>query len=199
MKRQNAVRSVDSEVVFLKGKRTVLRPVSEKDIPLFVRWMNDPEIRPFVTGTFPVTEKMEDEWIAQMSKKSETDVALVIEVKGKPIGVMGIHHIDWRARLGTTGAIIGEKEYWNKGYGTDAKMALLEYAFNTLNLRKIMSRVKAFNERSVAYSLHCGYKIEGRLKRQLFVDGQYWDEIILGIFKEDWLPYWKKHMGIKGK
>jgi len=182
------------QIVFLKGKKTVLRPISEHDIPLFLRWFNDPDVRPYLMTIFPVTEGKERDWIENMNKKSETEVVLMIEAKGVPIGTMGIHAIDWRSGVGTTGAAIGEKQYWDKGYGTDAKMALLDYAFNTLNLRKIMTRVKAFNKRSIAYSLHCGYKVEGRLKEQVFAHGCYWDEVILGLFKKDWLPYWEKYV-----
>ena len=158
-----------------------------------MKWINDPEVRQFVTRVFPATEGQEREWLESASKKTETDIVLVIEVKGEPIGTIGIHGINWKDRTATTGALIGEKDYWDKGYGTDAKMVLLDYAFNTLNLRKIMSRVKAFNKRSIAYSLHCGYTVEGRLRRQHFVGGRYWDEIILGLFKNQWLPCWQKY------
>lgn len=105
---------------------------------------------------------------------------------------LSIFYINWQNRTAVTGAVIGEKNYWGKGYGTEAKMILLDYAFNTLNLRKITSSVKAFNKRSLAYSLHCGYVIEGRLRDQHFVGGRYWDDIILGLFKEQWLPHWQK-------
>ena len=190
MKTRSSVNNTKSAVVFLKGKKTTLRPVSEKDIPLFLRWFNDPEIRPFITAMFPMTEGGEREWVEGLAKKSDKDIVLVIEVKGSTIG---IHRINWQSRVGTTGAVIGEKEYWNNGYGTDAKMAVLDYAFNTLNLRKISSSVKAFNKRSLAYSLHCGYKVEGRLRRQHFALGKYWDEVVLGVFRDEWLPHWERY------
>lgn len=184
------------QVVFLRGRKTTLRPMTVDDAPTLQRWVNDPEIRTFIERTLPISIMEEVEWINGGSKSSKAGIHLVIEVKGVPIGVMGIDKIDWVSRIGTTGAIIGEKRYWNKGYGTDAKMALLKYAFDTLGLRKMMSAVKAFNVRSLKYSLHCGYKIEGRLRNQFFVDGKYHDEIILGLFREDWLPYWKKYMKV---
>jgi RimJ/RimL family protein N-acetyltransferase len=193
MKRQQTVTQSKSSVVFLRGKTTILRPVSLKDIPLFTKWINDPEIRQFIMNIFPITEGSEKEWVENLNKKSDKDIVLVIEVRGKPIGIMGIHGIDWRDRIATTGAIIGEVKYQGKGYGTDAKMTLLNYVFNTLNLRKIMSRVKSFNKRSLAYSLHCGYKVEGRLRKQHFVNGKYYDEIVLGLFRHEWLPYWEAH------
>jgi RimJ/RimL family protein N-acetyltransferase len=195
MKKEKKYTSKKISIVFLRGKRTILRPLSESDIPLLQKWVNDPDVRQFVKRVFPATEIDEHEWIESLSKKVGKDIVVMIEVKGKPIGVMGIHGINWKDRIATTGAMIGEKEYWGKGFGTDAKMALLDYAFNTLNLRKIMSRVHAFNKRSLAYSLHCGYKIEGRLIRQRFSHGRYWDEIILGLFKSQWLSIWEAYNG----
>jgi RimJ/RimL family protein N-acetyltransferase len=115
----------------------------------------------------------------------------MLVVGGIPIGTMGIHGIDYRHGIATTGALIGEPEYWGKGYGSEAKMLLLEYAFNTLNLRKINSEVIAYNERSTQYSLKCGYKIEGRRRLEHFAKGEYWDVIQLAVFREDWQPLWE--------
>ena len=106
---------------------------------------------------------------------------------------MGIHHINWVNGTATTGAIIGEVENRGKGYGTDAKMTLLNYMFNTLNLRKICSEVIEYNTRSYNYSLGCGYREEGRKIKHIFRNGQYWDLIQLAVFKEDWLPIWAKY------
>ena len=183
-----------AKVVFLSGRRVNLRPIARADIPTLIRWINDPQVREFLgVANFPKTEREEEEWVARMGK-NDTDISLGIETKeGVLIGTMGIHQIDWVNRMATTGALIGEKAYWGKGFGTDAKMALLEYAFNTLNLHKICSSVIAFNKRSLAYSLHCGYKVEGKRKKHIFRKGKYWDRIELGLFKEDWLPIWRHY------
>lgn len=181
------------KVVFLSGRKVNLRPFARTDIPLLTQWINDPQVREFVLGTFPQTEKQEEEWFNKLGS-DDKNVVLGIETKeGVLIGTMGIHSIRWTDRVATTGAIIGEKEYWGKGYGTDAKMILLDYAFNTLNLRKICSNVISFNKRSLHYSLHCGYKIEGKRRKQVFKKGVYWDLIELGVFREEWLPIWKKY------
>jgi len=185
--------SDEKRVVFLTGKTVNLRPLAKTDVPTITRWINDPEVRDFITVVFPQTEKQEEEWFNKLGSK-DTDVILGIETKeGVLIGTMGIHNIKWTDRVGTTGAIIGEKEYWGKGFGTDAKMTLLNYAFNTLNLHKICSGVIAFNGRSLQYSLHCGYKIEGRSRKQVFKRGKYWDLIQLGLFKNEWLPIWRHY------
>lgn len=173
--------------VFLEGRKVNLRPFTRADLPILTRWINDPAVRDFLTATLPQTEKQEEEWFNKLGA-DDKNVVLGIETKeGLLIGSMGIHQINWKDRICTTGALIGEKEYWGRGYGTDAKMVLLDYIFNTLNLRKVCSSVIAYNKRSLHYSLHCGYKIEGRRRKHIFKRGRYWDLIELGLFKKDWL------------
>ena len=179
-------------VVFLTGKITNLRPVLKEEIPLVTKWINDPEVRQFLHVTFPRTEREEEEWYNKIGANDE-NLTLCIETKdGKPIGIMSIHNIDWVHRHGITGALIGEKEYWGKGYGTDAKMHLLDHAFNTMNLNRIGSNAFEWNERSIRYSLRCGYKIEGRKRQHLCRNGKFWDLVELGILREDWEPVWEK-------
>jgi RimJ/RimL family protein N-acetyltransferase len=182
------------DVVFLRGKRVHLRPPTKDDIPSFLRWMNDQEVTQYLASFLPVTEADETEWFDRLQKsKNENIVLVLVDVKsGNTIGVMGLHQISWKDRRATTGAVIGEKAYWGKGYGSEAKMLFLDYAFNILNLRKICSQVLGFNGRSQAYSKKCGYKVEAVLKRHIFKNGEYHDLIHMAVFKEDWLPLWKK-------
>lgn len=57
----------------------------------------------------------------------------------------------------------------------------------------MQSRVIAFNTRSAAYSKKCGYVEEGRLRAQVHRFGQRHDEILLAVFRDDWLPLWEKY------
>jgi len=181
------------DVVSMRSKRLYLRPPTKQDIPAFLRWINDSEVTQFLQAYYPIFEADELEWLDKLQKSKENIVFVIVDAKTKkPIGTMGIHRINWKDRIATTGALIGEKNYWGKGYGSEAKMLLLSYAFNTLNLRKICSAVISFNERSKAYSLKCGYKVEGVLKQHIFKNGRYWDEIQLAIFRKDWLPIWER-------
>lgn len=183
------------EVVFLSGKIANLRPYNkERDLQNCQRWINDPELRLYIKNTRPISLKLEEEVLDKKSSETKTGIFLIIETKGgKPVGVMSLEKINWTDRTATTGAFIGEKEYWGNGYGTDAKMILLDYAFNTLNLRKINSSAKTFNKRSLAYNMKCGYKIEGVSKKQHYCNGKYIDAIMIAVFKKDFLPIWRKY------
>ncbi len=187
-------KTVIDDVVCFRSNRLYLRPPTKEDIPYFLRWFNDMEVKQYVTNFLPVVEADETEWLDRLHKNREKEVVfVVVDIKtNKPIGVMGIHNINWVSRLATTGAVIGDKAFWGKGYGSEAKMLVLNYAFDTLNLRKICSLVFGFNKRSEAYSKKCGYRVEGILKAHHFKNGEYCDEIHMAVFREWWLPIWEK-------
>lgn len=176
------------EVIFLKGKKTILRPLNkETDLQSCLRWINDQEVIQYISVYLPSSKQDEEKWFDNLQKRKE-DVVLGIETLDNAfIGITGLHNINWKDRTAVHGVLIGEKKYWGRGYGTDANMVLLNYAFNTLNLRKICSSVIVFNERSINYHATCGYQIEGTRRRQVYKKGKYWDVIFLGVFKEEWL------------
>jgi RimJ/RimL family protein N-acetyltransferase len=189
------------EVVFLRGAKTILRPYNEEtDLELCQKWINDPEIRPFVRNVFPITLDQEKEALKGFSEKKD-GLFLIIEgkveeepkPKFKTIGTMGLFRIDSVDRTASTGAMIGEKECWRNGYGKDAKMILLAHAFFALNLRKIWSSAIEFNENSLGYQKSTGYVVEGVRKKQFFKDGRYWDEVLTAVFAKDFLPLWEKY------
>jgi RimJ/RimL family protein N-acetyltransferase len=91
------------------------------------------------------------------------------------------------------GISIFAKEYWSRGYGTDAAMALLDYAFNRLNLRKVNSYFLAFNERSRRLHVALGMKQEGVRRKEDYFNGEYHDELLFGVFREEWEPAWRRY------
>lgn len=179
-------------MAFLQGEKTILRPPDKlTDLAFFYRWINDPEVIRYLTFFTPTSLKREEDWIDSLNKDSNSVVFTITTLEGQPIGIMSIDKIDWKNRRAITGALIGEKDYWGKGYGRDAKMLLLEYIFNTLNLHKVTSTAIDFNDRSIRYNKACGYKVEGRLKKHDFRDGEYRDVVQLAVFRDDWLKKWK--------
>lgn len=179
-----------------KLTKVYLRPLEKDDCLRCCRWVNDPEIRRFILlQSLPSTQD-EENWLAS-HRKNGNDVVLAIVSKENHahIGNIGLHDIDWRNRLGTTGALIGEKGYWGKGYGTEAKLLLLKHAFDTLGLEKICSNVLGINPRSKAYLEKTGYRKEGCRRRHFLVDGKKVDDYIMAIFREDFEPVWKKYCG----
>ncbi|MCE9517443.1 GNAT family N-acetyltransferase [Candidatus Nomurabacteria bacterium] len=198
------------EAIFLEGKSIYLRLPCKEDLPLLLRWINDQEILKYIVNYLPMSEEAESKWIEKTTSNLREEITFVIVLKrtnesniserrdqkvrltDMPIGTLGLHKINWRNLTAETGALIGEKEYWGKGYGTEAKMLLLNYCFNTLGLHKICSSAISYNKRSIAYQKKTGAVVEGKRKKQLFRDGDYHDEILLAIFADTWRKIWKK-------
>ncbi len=189
----------ENRLIFLKGRKVILRPLrKETDLESALRWINDPEVTQYLSMFLPQSIVQESEWFDNLLKR-QNDIILAIEtLKGIFIGITGLHQINWKDRTVTHGVFIGEKEYWGKGYGTDANMALLNYAFNSLNLRKVCSSVISFNKRSLRYHLACGYKIVGKNRRQIFKNGRYYSMILLEVFKKDWQEIWQEYTKSRG-
>lgn len=176
-----------------------LRVPEKFDADLVLPWMNDTEIRRYTNRFAPIMREAEEAYFTRMAAGSEkthaiTDATFIIVNKEprKSIGVIGLHQIDWRNHRATTGTVIGEPSFRSKGLGADAKMLLLNWAFNELGLLKIESRVVAFNDRSQAYSRKCGYEEVGLLKRHHFRNGQWADEVIMEVHARKWRRLWKK-------
>lgn len=173
-------------VVFRKGERVVLRPLERADAPALRRWMNDPEITCWLSHALPMFEADADAWIEQVSR-SKTEFAFGLLVDGALVGFNTIHGVNWQHRTALTGTIIGEREYWGRGYATEARQLLLDYAFNSLDLFALLARVAAHNERSVAYAKGCGYEEVGRIPNWYRrPNGERSDEVLLLVTQESW-------------
>ncbi len=180
-------------MIFRKGKKVGLRPILEEDITLFHSWINDPEVRKYLNNSFPMSLTDEEKYFERISNSSKNDVTLAVVRKKDNVllGSVGLHKIDYINGTASTGSMYGRKSEWNKGYATEAKMILLEYAFMTLNLRKICSVAICGNIGSIKHNMNCGYKKEGIRKSHYFRDGQYHDAVMLAVFKKDWEKIWK--------
>jgi RimJ/RimL family protein N-acetyltransferase len=82
--------------------------------------------------------------------------------------------------------MIGEKEYWSKGYGTDAIRTLMRFAFERMNLNRVELSTFDFNERAQACYRKCGFVEEGRRREDRYIDGEYHDLIVMGILRYEW-------------
>ena len=175
----------------LKGKDVLLRPFKRSDISFFLKWFNDPEVVQYLDMHLPMTEMFEEKFIEELgTTRARSDVLFVIEAKEgastKPIGNCGLHGIDSKDRNALFGIIIGEKDYWSKGYGVEAARLLINYGFEQLNLHRISSAAVAFNERSLKLHKKLGFREEGCLRQAMFKNGQYHDRLEFGILREEW-------------
>ena len=175
----------------LKGENVLLRPIKRSDISCFLKWFNDPEMVQYLDMYLPMTEMSEEKFIEDLgTTRAKSDIIFVVEAiegeSSKPIGNCGLHSISPKDHNATSGIIIGEKDYWSKGYGVEAARLLINYGFQQLNLHRISSSAIAYNDRSIKLHKKLGFREEGRLRQAMFKNGQYHDRVEFGILREEW-------------
>jgi RimJ/RimL family protein N-acetyltransferase len=172
---------------FLIGERVYLRGVGPEDAESFITWLSDPDVRRLLMRQRPLSIAEELDYIKRVSA-SDTDLLLGIVLRDgdRLIGGTGLHNIDARCRHASFGISIGDKDYWDRGYGTEATRLLLAHCFDTLNLNKVWLHVYEFNPRAVHVYEKLGFRVEGRLRQHTFFEGRYWDVISMGVLRDEW-------------
>ena len=171
------------------GEKVRLRAYRKEDVPQALAYMNDPEVKRLLTPGIPFLYTLEDElkWYDGITALKDTyNFAIETLEDQKYIGGCGINSVDWKNSVVVVGIFIGDKSYWGKGYGTDAMRTLVKFIFEQMNIRKVKLNVYAFNERAVKSYEKCGFVKEGTLRQEIFRDGQYHDEYVMGILRDEY-------------
>ncbi|MCE9644281.1 GNAT family N-acetyltransferase [Candidatus Parcubacteria bacterium] len=179
-------------IVFRTGKKTLLVLPEEKDERQFACWINDYDTAQFLGVPRSMSLVQEHEFLTRILKNRDKEEVFCLALhSGEIIGMMGLHNINLINRTAVTGAYIGNPKYRSGGYGSDAKMQLLYYAFVELGLRKVNSSALGTNKRSIAYLEKTGYKVWGVNKKECFRGGKIVDQVHLAVTKEDFMPLWR--------
>jgi len=172
------------------GERIRLRAPEREDLPAFVRWINDPEVRAGISLYLPMSMASEEKWFERMLERPPDEQPLTIDVREgdgwKLVGNSGFMGFDAHARSAEVGIMIGEKSYWNQGYGSEAMGLLLQHAFATLNLNRVFLRVFASNPRAIRAYEKTGYVHEGRMRQAHYSDGNYIDVLLMSVLRSEW-------------
>jgi len=170
----------------LEGKLVRLRAPERGDLPVFVRWINDPEVTEFLQFEPPMSIEDEEIWFQHMVQSKDRTFA--IETKdGRLIGNIGLMGLDLRNRKTEVGIMIGEKDMWSQGYGSDAMLVLLRYLFEEMNINRVGLYADVSNHRALRSYEKCGFSREGVVRQYRFKDGRYLDSVLMSMLQEEWM------------
>jgi diamine N-acetyltransferase len=173
--------------VSILGERLRLRAIERSDIPTFVRWFNDPDVTKNLIRYMPMSQAQEERWFEAQLEDQDRHIFGIETLDGTLIGNIGLHNINWKDSNAEMGIVIGEKEYWDNGYGSEAITVLLNFVFCQMNLHRVHLRVYQDNKRATHCYQKCGFKLEGRLREARFADGKYTDELVMGVLRPEFL------------
>jgi RimJ/RimL family protein N-acetyltransferase len=174
---------VKTESGMISSKKVKLRGKRLSDAADDYAWFTDAELAaldavPLPTTTFP--QYLAD-YASELRYPPIARHQFAIETKeGKHIGNCTYYGIDNEKGEAELGIMIGDRDYWDRGYGADAVAALLDYVFRKTKLKRLYLKTLTANKRAQKCFTKCGFIPYGRLQK----DG--YSFIIMELKREDW-------------
>jgi len=150
----------------LEGDRIYLQPVSVENADVFMKWINDPEINKYMVGIKPPkTVEEEIEWIKKIQNDPNEEVwSIFIKENDKLIGNVGFHELNNPKNNIRIGIVIGEKDEWGKGYGTEVFKIATKYLKEQKGAKKINLTCHVNNIGAHKVYKKSGFEIKNKTK-----------------------------------
>ncbi|PKK89756.1 MAG: GNAT family N-acetyltransferase [Candidatus Wallbacteria bacterium HGW-Wallbacteria-1] len=169
----------------LSGKKVYLSPVNIDDAEKYAEWLNDMDVTVNLTlSNMIISTALERDLLVRLST-SHDSFAIVSKDTDKLIGNCGFLNVDQLNRKAEVGIFIGDRNYWNKGYGTEALTLLLDFGFNVRNFNNIFLTVKDFNARAIKCYEKLGFKVIGRRREASIFGDRKYDDIFMDMLPDE--------------
>lgn len=172
----------------INTKRLKLREITQQDFQAVHEYASDPETVKYMSFG-PNTEEETQEFINRNLKRQQeqprTDYGFGIILKHEDsfIGACGIHSVtEIQASIG----YILNRRYWGHGYATEAATALVDYLFSELGVHRVYASCDPRNKASIRVLEKVGMSLEGRLRENMNIRGEYRDSLIFGLLVNEW-------------
>jgi len=170
----------------LEGKTVNLRVMEKDDLPLFVEWVNKPE----VFGEYnPLRQMSKTEAEKMLDNPSDIKPFIIEKKDGSKIGFIVHFHV-LHLGTGTRQLEIGYSlvpSERGKGYGTEALEIMVDYLFLSKEAMRIQVQTDLRNIASQKVIEKVGFKKEGTLRKNFFMRGELRDCYIYSILREEWM------------
>ncbi len=183
----------------LVGDRIYLSPRSIEDAEIYTKWMNDFEVTDYTGRSATVlTLDAEKKYLENKNINSDATAFAIVDLKtDEMVGTLSLENVNYNHRTAVLGIFIGNPDYRSNGYGTEAIKLLLDYGFNYMNLNSVNLSVLDCNERAIKCYKKCGFKEAGRLRKSKFVNGKYYDTLLMDILADEFSGSYIKNKNVK--
>lgn len=172
----------------LESDDIYLRKISISDCnENYLNWMNDSEVNKYLESRFTThsIDSLKDFVNSMNNSENNVLFAIIDKSSDKHIGNIKLGNIHPVHKYADIGLIIGDKNCWGKGIGTKSIQLVTDYAFNKLNLRKVIAGVYEYNIGSIRAFEKCGFKRAYVKKDTYFFEGNYIDAIVFELYNKN--------------
>ena len=174
----------------IRTERLLIRPFQTEDIAAFVARRNDPEVAKYQDWALPFTQEQAEQIVGELvamegPEKGEWWMAIVADATtGQVLGDLALHLNDngKTAEVGYT----FDREHWGNGYAVESLTALVEYAFEELDVTRVFGMLHPDNPASAVLLERVGLLYEGRTKLSYWLGEENSDDLIYGMIRSDW-------------
>ena len=176
--------------IFLKGEILDLVALNEEIVEQsnWYKWFNDEELMEYSQHHYyPNTKTKQLAFYKSEieNNKSKLQLGIIPKKESKLIGIVSLNGIDFHHRKCEVAGIIGEKEYHNVKFMTEAYRLLLKHAFDELNMYRIYGGTLS-KEIALFFCRVFNFKDEGIKRRDVYKNGQYRDVYLIGLLREEY-------------
>jgi diamine N-acetyltransferase len=170
----------------IKGRNLQLRALEKADL-LFLHQLhnNYKTMNYFFEEPFETVRELEDLYEKHVHNSTERRFVLEEVATGTSVGVLSLVEIDEINRKCEIDIIIDER-FQGKGYGKQGFILGVKYGFDVLNIFKMYLVLLAHNEPGRRVYQFAGFKKEGKLKKEFFLNGEYVDAERMCLFDYQW-------------
>ena len=167
----------------LETSRLILKPLTMEHLSQdYVDWLNDSEVYRFLETGGSYTIEMLEIYLKEVVDKDIYFWAIHISDNNLHIGNIKMDPINTRHGLAEYGIMMGQKSEWGKGYAKEASLAVINYCFNSLNIRKLTLGVVTENISAISLYKKLGFVIEGEYIKHGFYEGKYCNNFRMALF-----------------
>ena len=175
--------------MFIESNLVKLRPLEAEDCQSFYHWAQDKQVTQFSLSSYAYPQSQSDilKWLASINSNQQTiSIGICNPETNTLIGYAGIASINTLNRCGEYFILIGNKDYWGKGIGTEVTKIITHYGFETLGLHRIELTAYASNKSAIKAYEKAGYKHEGIKRQSGFRNGKFIDKVFMAVLSHEW-------------
>lgn len=170
----------------MNSMKFIIREVIKSDVPTFHKFATDREVAYFNnTDMMESFESFHKRYEPYFLGQIDNLKIFTICIDEMIIGKMDITY-DLKNRSGEFNIVIGNKNFWGRGYGLKALNVLFRYAFNNLGLNRLSCKVYAFNYRMMNLLRKLKMHVDGVLREAEYVHGRFTDVYIFSILRKEY-------------
>ncbi len=153
---------------------------------LIAAWPSWPASKERIKKKYEALEKSmeEDKNFFHFTVRLRSDEA---EQNDRLLGFARLAWVEWSNGNASLRLAIANPADRRKGYGSETLALLLRFAFSELNLHHVSAIVPGYNAPALTFFQKFGFVEEVRRRQALRLDGQIWDEIMMGLLRDEWL------------